>query len=492
MATPALSAESENKCQLINVQTLPITFSGSGFAPTIGGSINGKPTKVLIDLSAYETSIDTAALDAFGISYREAHHNVPGIGGPQAAHEAFIEELKAGPAKGSGWFRAYHFGEAEIGFRFGADSLLRLDLEISMAQKYIKFWRPVDCADNHLAHWDVDAVSIPFNVEADDARPRFKVRINGHDAEAMLSPASSVSVIDSKLAKRIGLVPDALADAGKVKGTGSRLVNSWIAKIGMFEIGDEKIENAKIRMLDTGPTVQVILGADFIRAHRILISAKQHKVYLTHTGGDPFSQLSYVDETWFQAEVAGGNPDAQVRMGDVEGERPGAERDKARQMAWYQKAAVQGNRSGLIKLAEMKFDNGDFAGSAVDLKRAQARGNTAELIADLYLASARSGRAAQALDELKANKIKSTDEWFKHVIDFLVGKIDANELRKRAGKGASAAPRTLCTAEYYIWQSHIIAGQLALARPAAEAVRATCGSGPLSDAAQLYLGRLSK
>ncbi|PWF48505.1 hypothetical protein C7C56_011485 [Massilia glaciei] len=496
MTTPAHSAQPEDKCKLVAVGNLPLTFTGGAFAPTIDGSINGNPTKVLIDLSSYETNIGTAALDAMGISYRDTFQNVSAIGGPATMYETRLDELKAGPAKGKGRFRVYDSDSTDFGFRVGADFLLRLDLEISLAQKYLKFWSPVDCGGKHLAHWDADAVVIPFYVVgSDDARPLFKVKINGHEAEAMFSPSTAMSIIDSNLAKKIGLAPNSpqMTAAGEIKGRGGQTMKSWFAKIDQLEIGEEKIQNVQIRMLDTSPSVQVILGADFMRAHRILISTTQQRIYLTYTGGDIFPKVPGINQAWFRAEVAAGNPDAQVRMGDAEGEKPTAERDNGAQVTWYQKAAAQGNRTAQIKLGRKKFASGDFAGGAIDFKQAQAQRVTLQLTAELYLASARSGNAAQALEDIKATKLKKTDDWSQNLIDFVLGKIDSEKLRKRPAKGMWSKDAAACTAEFYIAQSHLIAGQAALARPALEAAIAACKDRTFeSEAAQMDLDRLPR
>ncbi|PWF44978.1 hypothetical protein C7C56_018370 [Massilia glaciei] len=217
----------------MELETLPITFAGAYFAPTVDGSINGNPTKALIDLSAYDTNVEIAALEAMGITYT---NKFAGYGGGRMAYKVNLDSLKAGASNGNGWFNAFAYEDADFGFRIGADFLLKMDLEISLAQKYIKFWNPLDCGAKHLAYWDADAVIIPYTVHAeDDIRPLFKVRINGHEADAMFSPSTAQSVIDSDFAKKIGLVPD----APKTMAAGQPM-KPWLAKIEQLEIGDEK------------------------------------------------------------------------------------------------------------------------------------------------------------------------------------------------------------------------------------------------------------
>ncbi|PWF44980.1 hypothetical protein C7C56_018380 [Massilia glaciei] len=111
----------------------------------------------------------------------------------------------------------------------------------------------------------------------------------------------------------------------------------------------------------------------------------------------------------------------------------------------------------------------------------------------VYLATARSGKAGQALEELKAAKFKNTEAWDVNVIDFILGRIDEDELRKRPLKGTWSKQEAACTAQFHIGQSHLIAGKVALARPALEAAITACKDRAFeSSAAQMDLDRLPK
>jgi hypothetical protein len=83
------------------------------------------------------------------------------------------------------------------------------------------------------------------------------------------------------------------------------MLDSWIATFESLAIGNEVIRNPKILIADlwrnttytdTGSRLPnqyaglppMLLGADFLRAHRVLVSRSQRKVYFTYAGGTVF------------------------------------------------------------------------------------------------------------------------------------------------------------------------------------------------------------
>ena len=82
-------------------------------------------------------------------------------------------------------------------------------------------------------------------------------------------------------------------------------MNSWIGTFESFAIGNEVIRSPRIAFADlfryttyteTGSRLPksvenlpaMLLGVDFLRAHRVLIAPSQGKVYFTYEGGPVF------------------------------------------------------------------------------------------------------------------------------------------------------------------------------------------------------------
>ena len=84
-------------------------------------------------------------------------------------------------------------------------------------------------------------------------------------------------------------------------GVGKGLVKSWIGPFHSFALGNESIPEVKIAFADlyAGHVVRImgelqasLLGADFLRSHRILVSYSQCKLYFTYVGGPVFYTAS--------------------------------------------------------------------------------------------------------------------------------------------------------------------------------------------------------
>ena len=80
-------------------------------------------------------------------------------------------------------------------------------------------------------------------------------------------------------------------------------LNGEASKIESFTIGDETIRNPSIRFTnlevmgsETGTRLatrrelrEMLLGLDFLRAHRVFVAHSQRKLYFTYTGGRVFA-----------------------------------------------------------------------------------------------------------------------------------------------------------------------------------------------------------
>jgi hypothetical protein len=133
------------------------------------------------------------------------------------------------------------------------------------------------------------------------------VAINGKPVRAELDSGASYSVLSRADAARLGVTPESpgVVAGGCVTGEGKRQIDSWIGLFESFAIGNEIIRNPRIRFADlwqyttyteTGSRLparfagqpDMLLGADFLRAHRVLIARSQRKMYFTHAGGTVF------------------------------------------------------------------------------------------------------------------------------------------------------------------------------------------------------------
>jgi hypothetical protein len=123
---------------------------------------------------------------------------------------------------------------------------------------------------------------------------------------ALLDSGASASVLDKVAAERAGITPDSpgVIASGKGGGLGGKAVAFWIGPLQSFAIGGETIKDTTIQFADlwkdatytsasrlprkVESPASMLLGADFLRAHRVLVAHSQRKVYFTYEGGPVF------------------------------------------------------------------------------------------------------------------------------------------------------------------------------------------------------------
>jgi hypothetical protein len=112
-----------------------------------------------------------------------------------------------------------------------------------------------------------------------------------------LSPRrlASSSLLNKPTAAKAGITPDTPGvPAAKAKGIGENTIDSWIGPFRSFVIGDEIIRDTMIQFADMWAGLRyevqqqqpmLLLGADFLCAHRVLVAHSQRKLYFTYVGG---------------------------------------------------------------------------------------------------------------------------------------------------------------------------------------------------------------
>lgn len=484
LATLVLSAASLNAfgqaakpsaCQ-IDRQTLPLKFGGEGMLPYVPGSINGVTTMAVIDIGAPYTSLNKGALEKIGVATIDTDEIIRGVGGSRPAIVADVKEIAVGPAKGKGRFQVTPESRTEYGIHLGTNYLLATDLELSFAEKALRFVKPTNCGKDHLAYWSADAVSIPFTF-GEEERPLFKVKIDGHELTAMLSTTVEQSFIDVTAAARLpGKNAAMFAGEGstRVRAMGRSTVPAWSGDFKLIEIGDEQISDSKLTVMRLdGIQANVILGLDFMRSHRILVSMSQRMLYFTYTGGPLFSTGKDVD--WLRAEADAGNADAMYRLGASEDGKNRTTSDEA--LKWYRKAAATGHLSARERLAYHDFALGKFNASALALRDVfRQRPPTARAAAMLYLASVRAETRAVATAELKTlrRSLFDKDSWDLAILDFHQDDIGWEKLVQYAEADARQSNARMCEAHFHAGQYLLIKGHKDGARSRLEKAVASC------------------
>jgi predicted aspartyl protease len=293
-------AQALDACRYVPVATLDLRGSGPISQPMVEGTINGNPAVMLADTGASTSKLLKAWAGKYKVPLTQSGRYSMGIGGASVTYVARIDDISVGNAH-SGKTTMAVLGNMGMKPNFdailGANFLLQADLEISLAERKLKFYRAKDCQDTYLAYWDAEAMEIPFGgTETGHIDPRLIVEVNGTRMEAIIDTGASATSMTRAAAERAGIkVGDAIVEKlGSATGIGDARIDTWQAEVATFTIGSETIKNAHLAIRDNSPQganvgmPDVLLGADFLRAHRVLIAMSQRRFYVTYNGGEVF------------------------------------------------------------------------------------------------------------------------------------------------------------------------------------------------------------
>jgi predicted aspartyl protease len=133
------------------------------------------------------------------------------------------------------------------------------------------------------------------------------VTVNGLRVSATLDTGSPITVISTAAARRAGVKPGdpGVQTSTPMRGVAGNPMESWVGRFDTLSIGDETARNARLRIADlfgadrdssVGTHIarpgdylpEMLLGADFFQAHRVVILPAEHSALFTYAGGTVF------------------------------------------------------------------------------------------------------------------------------------------------------------------------------------------------------------
>ncbi len=301
-----------SKCTLLRLEEWPVRIERGHLI--VDGTINRQKVGVLLDTGAQRSVILRAAAKRLNLILRPTNAiRMFGVGGETGVEAAQIDEFSLGGATHKGWSLIVA-GDRDIGrdvaLILGEDFFQKVDIEFDLAQHAVRLFQPRDCDGAPLAYWaSGGAPKVEFE-RVSEAGPEIilTVQINGQPVTALFDSGATESTLNLRDAARLGVTPQTpgVVAVSPTTGLGSKTIASWIGPFASFVIGDEKISDTRIGFADlwkdatyteSGSRVAkgipgraaMLLGVDFIRAHRLLIAHSQRKIYFTYAGGPVFA-----------------------------------------------------------------------------------------------------------------------------------------------------------------------------------------------------------
>jgi predicted aspartyl protease len=300
-------------CQLKVISEYHVIMDGN--EALVDAEINGHPVRFKVDLGSANTLISRRGAEELGLKpHRMSNVTFYGVGGGEVPSETMIQDLKLGNAfahnvdmlvVGRGLKSRRYIG------LLGQDFLSQADVEFDLANGAMRIIKPKDCDGDQVVYWGKAYSLAPIMRSSDPNIVKVSVLLNGHPAIAQMDTGAYSSIVTTDMAERAGVKPTSenVDAAGLSTGISGNSVQTSVAVFPTFTIGDESIKNARLRIADmfhanvqkeiglivarsVGDFPDMLLGADFIRAHRIYVARSQGKIYFSYNGGPIFQVLA--------------------------------------------------------------------------------------------------------------------------------------------------------------------------------------------------------
>jgi predicted aspartyl protease len=302
------------ECKLLQVAEFKVETDRN--RATFDGALNGQRLKVLVDTGAQTTVLWRPAAARFGLKLS----NVPGahmygIGGESLVETAHVDQLRLGNFAADGW-NIVVAGDTQGNFDLvlGEDFFSKYVVEFDLPDHAIRLFQPQGCRTEQLAYWTNTYSQAELDAPTRGShRVETTVLLNGNKIHAIVDSGASVSMVTKFAAARAGVATegDNRENVRQIAGFGRKSAESWIGTFDSFSFGDENLRNARLRIADMNQynhttnlgsrletnvkgVPDMLLGADFLLSHRLIIDGEERKILFTYLGGKVF-QTIHVD-----------------------------------------------------------------------------------------------------------------------------------------------------------------------------------------------------
>lgn len=275
---------------------IPVSVNGRDLLMTIG---TGSPLTFLFKRKAVEMKLDLQTLDWLNDT------RAPG------SQMTRIDSLAIGPWEALRGKIIVTDGQIDdlpdnLAGVLGEDFLQKFDFEIDLKGHKAIFYQAQGCSETSPPLSPESYAFIPFKVTSPQywARILFETQVDNHPLTAMFGTDYAHTRLSEQAALSIGIDLKAAtpiaADLPSDQG-GNGL---WMVKFDAFKIGEEEIKPVWLRAGGASPDFHLsgsewrlgmqegywhlVLGRDFLRAHRVMVSHSQKRLYYAYQGGQIF------------------------------------------------------------------------------------------------------------------------------------------------------------------------------------------------------------
>ena len=292
--------------------TIPVSIVGARALTTLG--IEGNDVQMMVDSGAFYSMLNEPAAREMKLPLRHAPDGLTvwGLTGIIDIRMTTVKKLRIGRSELSNvefLVGGNDSGHGNTGL-LGRNVLTATDVEFDLANGVVRIMFPNDdCDGKNMAYWAGDTpVTVMEMVGREDRFPAIEadVLVNGKKVRALFDTGAG-TMLSRNAAHSAGIRNADMEPGSIMLGAGAGEGKTWNAKVARLDFGGEEVQNSRLDIGDFNDP-EMLVGIDFFLSHRLYVSLKQHRIYVTYNGGAVFARNTLAAADAAASAPADGKP----------------------------------------------------------------------------------------------------------------------------------------------------------------------------------------
>ena len=276
-------------CVMREVARMPVLNAHGVPVVTVG--LDGSPAAFVVDTGANVSTVSPTAAERYGIPVDwQRSVALNGVGGVTQAHPVRIDRLDLGTAAARRieLVEADDLGDWEVdglpvAGLFGTDFLAGYDVDFDLPARRVSLYSEHACPARFGPPYDGTVYREEFDLTRSNGIV-LPATLDGVRTRVQLDSGASATIVGLGVAHDAGASPRVLAGDRTVTSTGidGNRLRTAIHQFDTLEIGPDRWRNPTVGVADIQS--MNLLGADFLRSHRVWVSYRHHLLWVQPTG----------------------------------------------------------------------------------------------------------------------------------------------------------------------------------------------------------------
>ena len=285
-------AQEPDDCSLQHQVAIEVTMTRN--IPVVPAIINGQQARLVLDTGSTRTVLSSNGVQRLQLPLDWRMFTVSsGIGGSERKPLPDVKTLAIGgfairePALGGGTV-PWPFKSPPPDGRLGNDILAQHDVDLNLGRGRMNWYRARRCEQATPAWMEPHAVLPMRRGEAARGLFTIPVEIDGQTLTASVDTGAEFTAIGTRAATSLGITDEMLDQDRKatVIAIGGNAPGAHLHRFRLMSVGGIAMTEPDLLVLNLPPEAgDMLLGADFLRRHRVWLSYAARRMFISRGPG---------------------------------------------------------------------------------------------------------------------------------------------------------------------------------------------------------------